>query len=151
MYSRHHLVVSAVVAAGLVAALPLGGTAVEAAVAWGLLTAAGVLIDVDHFLVARLVRGDWENARRCLADPRLVLLDQSEIFNPGDVWPMQRLLSHVVVAPLAVLAAWAVSWAAAVALAVVLYAHLLCDLLWDVRGQDGYHEDVVRYRTDADE
>ncbi|ESP89870.1 hypothetical protein [Candidatus Halobonum tyrrellensis] len=143
MYSRHHLVVSAAVAAGLVAALPLASTPSGVVVAWGTLTAAGVLIDVDHFLVARLVRGDWANARRCLDDPRLVVGDQSAIFEAGDVWPLQRLLSHVLIAPAAVLAAWTVSDAAALALAVVLYAHLLCDLLWDVWRLETYHADVL--------
>lgn len=147
MYSRHHLVVSAAVAAGLVVTLPLGSTPARTVLAWGLLAAAGVLIDLDHFVVARAVRGDWANARRCLADPRLVLFDQSAIFDAGDLWPLQRLLSHVVVAPVAVLAAWAVSDAAALAVAVVLYAHLACDLAWDVWRQDRYHEDVVAERS----
>lgn len=144
MYSRHHLVVSAAVAAVLVAALPLGPTPLGAALAWGMLTAAGVLIDLDHFVDARLVRGDWANARRCLADPSLVVRDQSRIFDRGDLWPLQRLLSHVVIAPVVVVAAWvAVSAAAGLAVAVVLYVHLLTDLVWDVWRQDGYHADVV--------
>lgn len=143
MYSRHHLVVSAVVAGGLVVLLPLGATPVRTAAAWAILTVAGVLIDLDHFLDARLVRGDWENARRCLADPSLIFGDQSAIFGRGDLWPLQRLLSHVVIAPIAVLAAWTVSDAAALAVAVVLYAHLVCDLVWDVYRQPAYHREVV--------
>ncbi|MFC7136054.1 hypothetical protein ACFQRB_04820 [Halobaculum litoreum] len=69
MYSRHHAAVSAVVAAGLVWALPLGDRLAVAAGWWAVLTAAGVLIDLDHFVMARVVRGDWANARRALANP----------------------------------------------------------------------------------
>ncbi|WP_284012471.1 hypothetical protein [Halobaculum litoreum] len=153
MYSRHHAAVSAVVAAGLVWALPLGDRLAVAAGWWAVLTAAGVLIDLDHFVMARVVRGDWANARRALANPRAAVLDQSELFDPGDLWPLQRLLSHVVLVPVAVLAAWGAGGlagagvtpaAAAVAMAVVLYVHLLTDLIWDVWRQEGYHEQVRR-------
>ncbi|MFC7070943.1 hypothetical protein [Halobaculum lipolyticum] len=153
MYSRHHAAVSAVVAAGLVAALPLGGALPVAAGWWAVLTAAGVLIDLDHFLMARLVRGDWANTRRALANPRAAVLDQSALFDPGDLWPLQRLLSHALLVPVAVAAAWAVGGAtgpgatpaaAGLAMAVVLYVHVLTDLIWDVWRQEGYHESVRR-------
>ncbi|UIP00264.1 hypothetical protein Hbl1158_02535 [Halobaculum sp. CBA1158] len=162
MYSRHHAAVSAVVAAGLVLALPLGATPAVAAGAWALLTAAGVAIDLDHFLMARLVRGDWANARRAIANPRAAVLDQSELFDPGDLWPLHRLLSHAVLAPVAVAAAWTVgdalatagvgvtATAAALATAVVLYVHVLTDLIWDVWRQDRYHENVRRVAADDD-
>lgn len=153
VYSRHHAAVSAVVAAGLVAALPLGDALPVAAGWWAVLTAAGVLIDLDHFLMARLVRGDWANARRALADPRAAVLDQSALFDPGDLWPLQRLLSHALLVPVAVAAAWAVGGAtgpgvapaaAGLSMAVVLYVHVLTDLIWDVWRQEGYHESVRR-------
>ncbi|GAA0233368.1 hypothetical protein [Halobaculum roseum] len=162
MYSRHHAAISAVVAAGLVLWLPLGATPAAAAGAWALLTAAGVAIDLDHFLMARLVRGDWANTRRAIADPRAALLDQSELFDPGDLWPLHRLLSHAVLAPVAVAAAWAVgdalaaagfdvaATAAALATAVVLYVHVLTDLIWDVWRQDRYHENVRRVAGNDD-
>ncbi|MFC7097584.1 hypothetical protein [Halobaculum marinum] len=158
MYSRHHAAFSAVVAAGLVATLPLGDTLPVAAGWWAALTAAGVLIDLDHFVMARLVRGDWANARRALANPRAAVLDQSALFDPGDLWPLQRLLSHAVIVPVAVLAAW---WAggvsgpgvtpaaAALAMAVVLYVHVLTDLIWDVWRQEGYHENVRRVARES--
>lgn len=162
MYSRHHAAISAVVAAGLVLGLPLGATPTVMAGAWALLTAAGVAIDLDHFAMARLVRGDWANARRALANPRAAVLDQSELFDPGDLWPLHRLLSHAVLAPIAVVAAWAVgdalaaaglgvtATAAALATAVVLYVHVLTDLIWDVWRQDRYHENVRRVAADDD-
>ncbi|SHH67907.1 hypothetical protein [Halobaculum gomorrense] len=162
MYSRHHAAVSGAVAAGLVAVLPLGETPAVAAGAWALLTAAGVAIDLDHFLMARLVRGDWANARRALATPRAAVFDQSELFDPGDLWPLHRLLSHAVLAPLAVAAAWIAGaaldagglgvtpTAAALATAVVLYVHVLTDLIWDVWRHDRYHENVRRVAVRGD-
>ncbi|MFC6787102.1 hypothetical protein ACFQFH_14810 [Halobaculum halobium] len=162
MYSRHHAAVSAAVAAGLVLALPLGATPAVAAVVWAALTAAGVAIDLDHFLMARLVRGDWANARRAIANPHAAVLDQSELFDPGDLWPLHRLLSHAVLAPIGVAGAWVggdalaaagfevTATAAALAMAVVLYVHVLTDLIWDVWRHDQYHEDVRRVAADDD-
>lgn len=133
--------ISAGAAVALVALLPLGATPALAAAAVALLTAAGVLIDLDHFVVARLVRGDWANARRAVADPRAAIVDQSGLFGPGDVRALQRLLSHALIAPVAIAAAWAygdavgtaaTAPAAALAMAVVLYLHVLTDLIWDV-------------------
>lgn len=155
MYSRHHAAVSAVVAAGLLAVLPLGSTTAVTALVWLTLTAAGVFIDLDHFLVARLVRGDWKNTRRALANPRAAVVDQSALFDAGDLWPLERLLSHAVIVPVAIAAAWVTGGAvgdavdpgmtanaAAIAMAVALYVHVLTDLVWDVWRQDGYHEQV---------
>lgn len=162
VYSRHHAAISGAVAAGLVLALPLGATPAVAVGWWALLTAAGVAIDLDHFLMARLVRGDWANARRALGSPRAAVLDQSELFDPGDLWPLHRLLSHAVLAPVAVFAAWLLgaalgdgglgvtATAAALATAVVLYVHVLTDLIWDVWRQDRYHENVRRVAADDD-
>ena len=162
MYSRHHAAISAVVAAGLVLVLPLGATPAVAAGVWAVLTAAGVAIDVDHFLMARLVRGDWVNTHRALASPRAAVFDQSDLFDPGDLWPLHRLLSHAVLAPVAVLAAWltgatlgdaglgVTAAAAALATAVILYVHVLTDLIWDVWRQDQYHESVRRVAADND-
>lgn len=162
VYSRHHAAISAVVAAGLVLALPLGTTPAVAAGWWALLTAAGVAIDLDHFLMARLVRGDWVNTHRALTNPRAAVLDQSELFDPGDLWPLHRLLSHAVLAPIAVVAAWLLggavggagfgvtATAAALSTAVVLYVHVLTDLIWDVWRHDRYHENVRRVAADDD-
>jgi len=142
VYSRDHAIISVLVAVGGVVALdlPIGWpVAVVAALV------VGVGIDFDHFLVARLTTGEWTALRRCLADPRLAFLDQDDIFEPDAIWPLQRLLSHVLIAGVAVpaLALW--NRPMAVFVAVVLYAHLLADLLWDVYRQDEYHRRVRQY------
>jgi len=110
----------------------LGGPIPAAAVvAYG--TAVGVCIDVDHFLIARLKTGDWDAVRFCLADPRAAVVDQSAIFDPGDVGVLSRLLSHVAIAGLAVPAIALASVPLAIVTGAVLYAHLLADLVWDRR------------------
>jgi hypothetical protein len=88
---------------------------------------AGVGIDVDHFLLARY-EGDWGAVRRCLRDPRIVVLDQEAIFADGEVGAIRRLLSHAVIGGVAVPLVWVVSPYVAGLVAVSLYAHLLMDL-----------------------
>ena len=100
-----------------------------AVVAYG--TAVGVCIDFDHFLIARLKTGDWDAVGFCLSNPRAAVADQSAIFDPGDVGVLSRLLSHVVIAGLAVSALALVSAPLAIITGAVLYAHLLADLVWD--------------------
>jgi len=137
MYSRDHAIVSAVVGAVAAFGLPLP---IPRWAAVGYAVAVGVGIDFDHFLVARLTTGDWAALRRCLGNPRLVFLDQSEIFEPLALWPLQRLLSHHVLGGVAVAALWTVSGPLALFTAIVLYAHVLSDLLWDNYRLETYHE-----------
>lgn len=98
----------------------------------------GVGIDVDHFAIARYNTGEWGALRNCLRDPTIVFVGQDEIFDPGEVGPLHRLLSHVLVGGVAVIAVAAVSidWALVVLAAV--YTHLLADLIWDVYWNGGY-------------
>lgn len=128
MYSREHAIASlAVGVAGAVAlSLPVPAWA---AVAWAVVV--GVGIDFDHFLVARATTGDWRAARRCLADPTLIVRDQGAIFDPSEITPIQRLLSHVVIAGALVGGLALVDVALAAFTALVLYVHLLADLVWD--------------------
>lgn len=94
-------------------------------------TAAGVLIDLDHFVVARVNTGSWRAARYCLGNPRAVFFDQGSIFREGEVGVLKRLLSHVLIAGALVGALAVVLPYLAVVTAVSLYVHLLADLLWD--------------------
>jgi hypothetical protein len=101
--------------------------------------AAGTLIDLDHFLLARINTGDWRALRAIVREPSLAVLHQDRIFAEGEVGALRRLLSHVVISgalvgALALLASLGVLppvWA--ILTAFVLYAHLLADLVWDVR------------------
>lgn len=93
----------------------------------------GVGIDLDHFLLARLNDGDWRAARRCLADPRIVFLEQDRIFRTDEVGTLPRLLSHVVITGLLVGLLALLAPGLAVFTAVVLYLHVLADLYADNR------------------
>ena len=128
MYSRDHALLSLAVAgaAVFVLDLPIGWP-----LAVVLALVAGVGIDVDHFLVARLTTGEWTALRRCLANPRLVFLNQDEIFDPDAITELQRLLSHVVVVGVVVPGLALVDPPLSVFVAAVLYVHLLADLAWD--------------------
>jgi len=134
MYSKHHGLLSALVGLPVAAAAPPG----EGLWIWASMVVVGVGIDVDHFVVARLNRGDWLNVRRCLADPSLIAGGQEEIFDPGDLWRDQRLLSHLLIGGALVGALWAVDRYWAIAMAVTVYTHLVADLYSDARTREAY-------------
>lgn len=137
MYSVHHALVSVLVGAAAVAVLsPVSvlGLAVPSTALVAYAVAVGVLIDLDHFLIARLRTGDWAALETCLASPRTAVIDQGGIFAPGDVGVLSRLLSHHLLGGLLVFALALASRPLAVLTAVVLYAHIVSDLVWDIRG-----------------
>jgi hypothetical protein len=135
VYSKQHALVAGVVGLGVAAVAP---DPTRAALAWGYVVALGVGVDVDHFLIARLNRGDWTNLRRVLADPALVVRAPDAIFDAGDVWRDQRLLSHALLGgaltPLAAL----VGPLPALATVASLYTHLVADLYADARSRESY-------------
>lgn len=151
MYSRDHAIISLVV--GLLGVWTLSlPEAIPwwAAVCWAV--ALGVGIDFDHFVVARLVGGDWAGLGRVLRNPLLPLTDPGAIFADDDLWAIQRLLSHVVIAGVLVLALWQWDRPFALFSAAVLYAHLLSDLVWDNYRLEEYqrrHAAAVRKRAQA--
>jgi hypothetical protein len=121
----------------------IGGT-VSAAVAWAVapslpvwlgLTLSGlalsVLIDLDHFPIARWYAGDWRHLRAALADPADALVDQDGTFDDVPDFEALRLGTHLLLgAPLVVLLA--VLWRpAAVVAGCALAVHVGCDLLRD--------------------
>lgn len=131
MQSKAHAAIGAVVSAPLVAWLwPDAGLATGVAL-WACGVGLSVVVDLDHFLVARLVVGDWRHLRRVLARPTEVLWDQSWIFPEEDLLEVERLLSHALLGGALVAVAWAVAPSLAVYWSVVLYAHVLADLLRD--------------------
>ncbi len=129
MHSRHHFPISLAVGAALAVTL-------ETPLPWPVLLAGagllGTAIDLDHFLVARLRTGSWRHFRRCLADPRMALLDQDEIFEEGDVGTVTRLGTHLAITAGLVAALVRVDRSLAVAAAVVLAVHIASDVLWDL-------------------
>ncbi|WP_049898423.1 hypothetical protein [Halococcus agarilyticus] len=91
----------------------------------------GVLIDLDHFVLARLRVGDWRHVRNCLRDPKRVFFEQDSMFAGTGEMAKLRLLSHVVIAgPLTVLTG-RIDRRLGVLTGAILYVHVLADLLRD--------------------
>mgnify|MGYP000235865333 CR=1 FL=1 len=130
MKSGAHAAISLVVA-GL--ALALTDPPLSAPVVVAVAFVAGVLIDLDHFVLATRRTGGVAAVRRCLRDPRIVVFAQSEIFEDGEVGMLERLLSHVVIGGVAVPLCWLFSPYLAGLVGVTIYAHVLADLVADTR------------------
>lgn len=127
MQSRAHAAVGAVVSTGLVVAASPDSTALATAL-WGYGVALNVLVDLDHFVVARLLVGDWRHLRRVLARPADVFREQGWIFHDLEL-AHERLLSHAVVGGALVAATWTLAPWLGRFTAIALYAHVLADLL----------------------
>lgn len=134
MKSGEHAVVGAVV--GSVAAVVLVGTSslslLAGFVAYGVLLS--VFVDLDHFLISRVMVGDWRHLGLAVKNPRIGLIEQEKVFEGhDDELQPRRLLSHHVVGGVLVFGlAVAGLDALAVFSAVVLYAHVLGDYLRDL-------------------
>lgn len=131
MKSGEHFLVSVPVVGAVLAAVRerysprrLAGLAV-----YGL--GLGVLIDLDHFVLARLRVGDWRHARNCLRDPSRVFFDQANLFQGTGEMASLRLLSHVLLGGTLTALTARRSRPVALLTAVVLYGHVLADLLRD--------------------
>ena len=98
----------------------------------------GVGIDLDHFVIGRINRGDWSNLTRCLRSPSQVFIDQASIFERGDIWRDQRLLSHLLIGGVLIGLVWFISEYLAFVTAVTIYTHVIADLYSDTRTRDAY-------------
>ncbi len=92
----------------------------------------GVGIDLDHFPLARLNRGDWTALRRCVRDPRIVVFDQDAIFDDGEVGAGRRLVSHLVVGGVLLVGLATVNTDLAWVGGAVLGIHIAMDVVHDV-------------------
>ena len=131
MYSKSHLVVSAVLGAAVALAVGAPPTRFALLVAYAALV--GTAIDLDHFLVARVRAGDWRHLRFAVANPRSAFVDQDELFEEGAVGPQTRLLSHALIAGALVVGLVVVSPFLALLTTLVLYVHVVADLVAGVR------------------
>lgn len=138
MYSRGHALLSAAI--GIPLAVGTSGANVSAALLWGYVVLLGVGIDFDHFVIGRLNRGDWTNTLRCLRNPAQVFVDQSTLFDSGDIWRDQRLFSHLLIGGVLTTGLWTINTYWAFATAVTVYTHVLADLYSDIQTRDQYLE-----------
>jgi hypothetical protein len=99
--------------------------------AYGL--ALGVLIDLDHFLIARVRVGDWHHLIDALRNPIEAIVEQEAIFEDVRDMTLQRLLTHVLVGGTLIGLMGERSGPLGRITTLVLYWHLLCDLLRDNR------------------
>jgi hypothetical protein len=132
MKSPEHAALGSVASLLLVAALPVS-IPVEAAllVAYGVLLS--VFVDLDHFVVARYLAGDWSHFRRCVTDPKFAFTEQESVFDGVDTRTLEtlRLLSHLLVGGAWVGLLGVVRPVYALFTAGVLYVHVVADLLRD--------------------
>jgi hypothetical protein len=91
----------------------------------------GVLIDLDHFVLARLRVGDWRHLIACLREPKRVFTDQEHLFDGTGEMAGLRVLSHVLIGGVLVVLARRAGRPLGVLTAAVLYTHVLADLLRD--------------------
>jgi hypothetical protein len=135
MYSRSHAIISAVVGISLAATAPEFHQPIYIL---AFVVVLGVGIDLDHFVIGRINRGDWSNLTRCLRNPSQVFVDQASIFDQGDIWRDQRLFSHLLIGGVLIVFVWYVSEYLAFVTAVTIYTHVLSDLYSDIRTRDAY-------------
>ena len=135
MYSRNHALLSGVVGIIVVVGIPEPQYPV---LLWLYILTIGVIIDLDHFLIGRWNRGDWTNLWRCLQTPSRVIVNQQSIFDRGDIWRDQRLLSHLLIGGVLVGFLWLVNWHWALGTALVVYTHVLADLYSDIQTREEY-------------
>lgn len=97
-------------------------------------TITGVLIDLDHFLIARINNGNWNILRKALRNPVTISRDWSEFIHPTkDIPPEQRLASHLVLIPAISLITYYFSPSSGIFISVILATHLVCDIYADIR------------------
>jgi len=130
MNSGEHAAIGGVVAGVALRLVGAGDRSTAAAAGlWAYGVAVSVLIDVDHFPIARLVVGDWRHLRRVIADPALVVVGQDGIFEVD--FRRERLASHLAVGAGLVAVLRHRAPAAAAVTAACLGAHVVADVLRD--------------------
>lgn len=134
MDSTRHFLIGVVVSAAALVPLSASTPTLHLATLFGYGVALSVLVDLDHFFIARVLVGDWRHLRRVLANPLGLFGDQAWVFEDVRRFEDERLLSHHAIGGVLVTGTWlAISPAIGAFTAVVLYAHVLADLVHDVR------------------
>jgi hypothetical protein len=133
MKSPEHAAIGAVVGAVSVAVVfPTVAFPTKASL-WVVGVLFSVFVDLDHFVIARAMQGDWTNLWRAVSNPRVGLIDQEQVFADTDEIRLRqyRLLSHLLVGGVVVGVCSVVDPRLAVFVAVLLYAHVVADLVRD--------------------
>jgi hypothetical protein len=130
MYSRNHLLISLII--GLISASFFGITGLEFALIVGYGCVIGVLIDIDHFVIARINTGTWSALRASLARPSKLLFQQRTVFT-GEVGKLQRLLSHMIISGVIVSIIAVFNIILSLFSIIIFYFHIVGDIYADIR------------------
>lgn len=133
MKSAEHATLGAVVGAVAVALLFPREPFLLRTALWVGGVGLSVFVDLDHFVIARGMRGDWSNLRRAVSNPRVGLVEQERVFVGVDEPRLRqyRLLSHLLVGGVLVALTARLDGRLAVLVAVLLYVHVVADLVRD--------------------
>lgn len=138
MEAIEHLIIASI--ASPLAAWTLAGPDMSAFIfltVWGLV--AGVLIDLDHFLVARIKNGDWSVLLRALKDPLAAWTNWRKIIDPvKDVPAEHRLMVHITVAIAVSAVLIPFNTQLFYMTALMTSIHILSDLYADIRNGYGH-------------
>lgn len=91
----------------------------------------GVLIDLDHFVIARLHTGSWEPFVRSIRSPVRSFLRQEDIFAEEEVPRADRVVTHLLIGGVLAVGLWYVRPEWGYITAIVVYLHLLTDAIAD--------------------
>lgn len=130
MKSTDHAIVGSVVSAIGVAAFGENLSLRRKALLWIYGVTLSVFIDLDHFVLARRISGNWSSLFEALSHPKRVIAAPGWLFDELDM-KLDRLLSHVIIGGVLTLGSLIVAPFLAVFTALIIYAHVLCDLLQD--------------------
>ena len=133
MKSPEHALVGGVVGIVAVSTLFPSASLATQATLWAAGVFLSVFIDLDHFVIARRMVGDWSNLRRAVTNPRVGLVDQEQVFVGVDEPTLRqyRLLSHLLVGGVLIALLSQADGRLALLVAVLIYAHVVADLLRD--------------------
>lgn len=126
METVEHLVAS-LITAPVAAAILFGVSGTVFVILTALGVAAGVLIDLDHFLIQRLRDGNWQHLEEALSNPGKVTTKNQEVLeNPIPNW--SRYLSHFAILATVPAAASLIDSGLGTYLYVMFASHVGCDV-----------------------
>lgn len=122
-----HFLASVITTAGILFLLP-GTGILQLAVLGTLGMGAGVLIDLDHFLLARRRTGNWSSLKEAFRCPVKTMTAAGNVFDDGLADEINRLITHGFILVLAVASAAIVNWKLSIVITGNIAVHILLDL-----------------------
>lgn len=96
---------------------------------WAIAIPSGVLIDLDHFLLARINRGSWEDLQNAVRNPADIMIDNQKIMSENALTSSQRYFSHLLIFVTVPYTVRVLGYEMiASVIAVIMMAHILSDV-----------------------